>query len=66
MGKKKKLTEDEKNQIIKYMSENLSTIEIAKKINLDHRTLKMFCKRKRSDKGKFWVVSAKTIHKIKR
>ena len=71
MGKKKDFTEDKKNQIIKYMSENLSTIEIAKIINRYHPTGKNFYKEvlakwKRLDKGEISGSFSKNIHKIKK
>ena len=70
MGKRGDLTKEEKKIIIQELEKSSSTLEIAKKLKRDHRTIKRFCKdgskeRKRADKGKFRAVNARQIRKIK-
>ena len=70
MGKKSDLTKKEKKIIIQELEKSSSTLEIAKKLKRDHRTIKRFCKdgtkvRKRKDKGKFRAVSDRQLKRIK-
>ena len=70
MGKKSDLTKEEKMIIIQELEKYSSTLEIAKKLKKDHRTIKRFCKdgskeRKRADKRKFRTVNDRQIRKIK-
>ncbi|KAA8586919.1 hypothetical protein FQN60_000755, partial [Etheostoma spectabile] len=42
MGKKRDLTDSEKSKIVKCLSEGCSTLEVAKILRRDHRTIKRF------------------------
>ena len=61
MGKKRDLTTNEKDQIVKLLSNKKTTIEIAKMLSRDHRTIKNFVQkasqvRSRSEKGYFRLI----------
>ena len=62
MGRRKELTSEEKTIIIKRLGDGKSTLEIAKMIGRDNRTVKKYVAdskavRKLSGKGKMKVVS---------
>lgn len=42
MGQRRDLTDSEKSKIVKSLSEGCSTLEIAKVLGRDHRTIKHF------------------------
>ena len=42
MGKKKDLTQDEKKKIVSRLAEGRKSLEIAKELSRDHRTIKRF------------------------
>ena len=65
MGKIKDLTSDEKQQIVALLSANKKTIQIAKQLKIDHRTVKNFTKncnkqRLRADNGTFRSIDKKS------
>ena len=71
MGKKKDLSAAEKRQIVQYLGQGITTLDISKRIARDHRTVKIFVtdsqhKRVRSDKGKIRKISAKQMRRVKR
>ena len=71
MGRRKELTSEEKTIIIKRLGDGKSTLEIAKMIGRDNRTVKKYvadskAARKRSGKGKMKVVSKRKLSLIKR
>src|SRR4029434_745080 len=71
MGKKKDLSAAEKRQIVQYLGQGITTLDISKRIACDHRTVKKFVtdsqhKRVRSDKGKIRKISAKQMRRVKR
>ena len=60
-----------KQQIVQYLGQGITTLDISKRIARDHRTVKEFVtdsqhKRVRSDKGKIRKISAKQMRRIKR
>ena len=70
MGKKKDLSAAEKRQIVQYLGQGITTLDISKRIARDHRTVKKFVtdsqhKRVRSDKGKIRKISAKQMRRVK-
>ena len=71
MGKKKDLSAAEKQQIVQYLGQGITTLDISKRIARDHRTVKKFVtdsqhKRVCSDKGKIRKISAKQMRRVKR
>ena len=57
MGRKGALSQAEKSKIVQRLHNKISTLEIAKKLHRDHRTIKRYCTNPqlcngRSDKGK--------------
>ena len=69
MGKKKDLSAAEKRQIVQYLGQGITTLDISKRIARDHRTVKKFVtdsqhKRVRSDKGKIRKISAKQMRRV--
>ena len=61
MGRKRDLTTVEKDQIVKLLSNQKTTIEIARMLSRGHRTMKNFVQRaskvrSRSDKGHFRII----------
>ena len=63
MGRKKDLVDAEKQKIVEWLQQSLSSIEISKRLNRGHRTVINFIRnihrhRKRSNNGKFRKVSA--------
>ena len=71
MGKKKDLTQDEKKKIVSRLAEGRKSLEIAKELSRDHRTIKRFVTnvnqaRKRSDKGTRRKLSRRQVSTIKR
>ena len=70
MGKKRDLTTNEKDQIVKLLSNQKTTIEIAKMLSRDHRTIKNFVQkaskvRTRNDKGQFRLIKKKETTVLK-
>ena len=70
MGKKRDLTTNEKDQIVKLLSNQKTTIEIAKMLSRDHRTIKNFVQkaskvRTRKDKGQFRLIKKKETTVLK-
>ena len=64
MGRKRDLTTIEKDQIVKLLSNQKTTIEIARMLSRDHRAIKNFVQRaskvrSRSDKGHFRIINKK-------
>jgi len=60
MGKKSDLKQEEKTQIVEKLSEGQSTLEIAKLLHRDHRTIKTFvrnseARRKKGNKRNFEI-----------
>lgn len=71
MGKRNGLTDDEKENVTRSLAANETTLEIANKLNRDHRTIKRFvsncCKqRTRSDKGKLRTINRRQLTALKR
>ena len=71
MGRKRDLTTIEKDQMVKLLSNQKSTIKIARMLSLDHRTIKNFVQkaskvRSRSDKGHFRIIKKKEIEVLKK
>lgn len=71
MGKKADLNNLEKQKITKLLAKKVSTQEISKILNRDHRTIKKFISigqnsRSRSDKGKIRKISKRDLHSVKR
>ena len=71
MGRKSDLSETEKNSIVTQLEKGSTTLEIAKMINRDHRTVKKYIEdpdasRTRSDKGKSRVITQREVSRIKR
>ena len=70
MGQKRDLTDSERSKIVKSLSEGCSTLEIAKILGRDHRTIKRFvansqqCRKKRGEK-KRRKLTAKDLRRIK-
>ena len=61
MGRKRDLTTIENDQIVKLLSNQKTTIEIARMLSRGHRTMKNFVQRasnvrRRSDKGHFRII----------
>ena len=70
MGRKRDLTTIEKDQIVKLLSNEKTTIEIARMLSRDHRTTKNFVQkvskvRSRSDKGHFSIIKKKETTVLK-
>ena len=70
MGRKCDLTTIEKDQIVKLLSNLKTTLEIARMIPRDHRTIKNFVQkeskgRSRSDKGHFRIIKKKEMTVLK-
>ena len=70
MGRKRDLTTIEKDQIVKILSNQKTTIEIARMLSQDHRTIKNFVQkaskvRRRKDKGHFRIVKKKELTVLK-
>ena len=66
MGKKKDLTYDEKQQIVALLSTNKTTIQIAKQLKIDDRTVKNFTKIAiNRDNGTFRSIDKKETPKSK-
>ena len=62
MGRGKDLTEDEKDVVNQMFEDGMSTLEISKELQRDHRTIKRFLtengkKRKRQDRGKLRLIT---------
>lgn len=71
MGKKKDLSQDEKNFIHESVRNGLTTLDIAKQLSRDHRTVKSFVKnaqrvRTRSDNGFSRKMTTKQLARLKR
>ena len=71
MGRKRDLTDSEKSKIVKSLSEGCSTLEIAKILGRDHRTIKRFVantqkSRKKRVEKKPRKLTAKDLRRIKR
>lgn len=71
MGKKKDLSQGEKAEIVQNLANGMKTIDIAKKIKRDHRTIKNFVNnsnaiRTRSDKGLRRKVTMRELRRIKK
>ena len=71
MGQKRDLTESEKPKITKSLSEGCNTLEIAKILGCDHRTIKRFVAnsqqgRKKRVEKKRRKLTAKDLRRIKR
>ena len=70
MGRKRDLTTIEKDQIVKLLSNQKTTIEIARMLSRDHRTIKNLVQkaskvRSRSDKGHFRIIMKKDMTVLK-
>lgn len=70
MGKGKDLSEEEKHEILQYLGKGLKTLDISRKMNRDHRTVKRFVcesekRQARSDKGVLRKVSLCQINRIR-
>jgi hypothetical protein len=71
MGLKKDLVDSEKQTIVGMLKDSLPTLEIAKRMNRDHRTIKRFIGnilhlRQRRDKGRFLSISTRQKVLLKR
>ena len=74
MGRKGALSQAEKSKIVQRLHNKISTLDIAKELHRDHRTIKRYCTNPqlcngRSDKGKNRrkpFLSRRTMSKIKR
>jgi len=71
MGKKKDLSGQERAKIVKYLSEGCSTVDIARLLQRDHRTIKNFvihgkAKRKRRSPKSSCKLSRREITSVKR
>ena len=70
MGRKRDLTIIENDQIVKLLCNQKTTIEIARMLSRDHRTIKNFVQkgskvRSRSDKGHFRMIKKKEMTVLK-
>ena len=65
MGKKKDLSAAEKRQIVQYLGQGITTLDISKRIARDHRTVKKFVTDSQH-KGKIRKISAKQMRRVKR
>lgn len=71
MGQKRDLTDSEKSKIVKCLSEGCNSLEIAKILGRDHRTIKRFAansqqgRKKRAEKGRR-KLTANDLRRIKR
>ena len=71
MGKKKDVSAAEKQQIVECLGQGMTTINIAKKLHRDHRTIKKYVAdsehtRVRADKGKLRTLSNRQLRQVKR
>jgi transposase len=71
MGKKSDLSSAEKSLIVKSIANGMKTIDIAKEIGRDHRTVKKYVQnsqheRKRSDKGSMRKITPRKLRQIGR
>ena len=70
MGRKRDLTTIEKDQIVKLLSNQKTTIEIARVLSRDRRTIKNFVQkaskvRSRSDRGHFRIIKKNEMRVLK-
>ena len=70
MGQKRDLTDFEKSKIVRYLAEGCGTLEIAKSLKRDHRTIKLFIAnsqqgRKKRVEKKRRKINAHDLQKIK-
>ena len=71
MARKKELTLQEKNEIVKKLAQGWSTLEISKKIGRDNRTVKKIAEvgiqpRKRRHQREFRNLNARDLSRLKR
>ena len=71
MARKKELTLQEKNEIVKNVAQGWSTLEISKKIGQDNRTVKKIAEvgiqpRKRRHQREFRNLNARDLSRLKR
>ena len=71
MGRRRDLSAEEKSKIINLLASNRKSLDIAKEIERDHRTIKRFLgnsnvRRQRSDKGKIRKITGWQMMRIKR
>ena len=71
MGKRKSLTNAEKERIMRFLGAGENTLIIAKKLKRDKRTVDKFVqnsseRRRRSDKSKFRIIGRRQLMNLKR
>lgn len=71
MARKKELTSDEKNYIIKEISKGKSSLQISKDLKRDHRTIKKVCQngiqpRKKKSQAEFRTLTNRDLSHIRR
>ena len=71
MGKRKSLTNAEKERVMRFLGAGENTLIIAKKLKRDKRTVDKFVqnsseRRRRSDKSKFRIIGRRQLMNLKR